>query len=173
MKNVKTHPARAYLVLWQADAIATAADGSNLASVSTSGRVPVEYDAATLLFILATNFLLYVALVLITYLVVKLYIQSAPENPLFEEATTYQRVPATHSGLELTSMSVQVRFAVQRSGTYDSAGNLVRHHWPCISAMPGWSDGFAYFRRFRLRFTMIILGYCPRVAPSDLICHGF
>lgn len=76
--------------------------------MSASGRVPVVYDAATLLFILATNFLLYVALVLITYLVVKLYIQSAPENPLFEEATTYQRVPATHSGLELTSMSVQV-----------------------------------------------------------------
>lgn len=67
-----------------------------------------EYDAPTLLFILATNFLLYVALVLITYLVVKLYIESAPGNPLFEEATTYNRVPATHSGLELTSMTVQV-----------------------------------------------------------------
>lgn len=67
-----------------------------------------EYDAPTLLYILATNFLLYVALVLITYLVVKLYIESAPGNPLFEEATTYNRVPATHSGLELTSMTVQV-----------------------------------------------------------------
>lgn len=68
-----------------------------------------EYDAQALLFILATNFLLYVALVLITYLVVKLYIESAPGNPLFEEATTYERVPATHSGLELTSVTVQVR----------------------------------------------------------------
>lgn len=73
-----------------------------------AGGANVEYDAPTLLYILATNFLLYVALVLITYLVVKLYIESAPENPLFEEATTYERVPATHSGLELTSMTVQV-----------------------------------------------------------------
>lgn len=78
-------------------------------STGSSSEAALQYDAPTLLFILATNFLLYVALVLITYLVVKLYIQSAPENPLFEEATTYQRVPATHSGLELTSASVQAR----------------------------------------------------------------
>ncbi|CAM9143827.1 unnamed protein product, partial [Discosporangium mesarthrocarpum] len=65
-----------------------------------------EYDAPTLLYILATNFLLYVALILITYLVVKLYIESSPENPLFNESTTYDRVPATHSGMELTSVSV-------------------------------------------------------------------
>ncbi|CAM9806303.1 unnamed protein product, partial [Ectocarpus sp. 12 AP-2014] len=75
-----------------------------------------EYDAPTLLYVLATNFLLYVALVLITYLVVKLYIESAPGNPLFEEATTYNRVPATHSGLELTSMTVQARIAAAQGG---------------------------------------------------------
>ncbi len=75
---------------------------------AATGGGDTEYDAPTLLYILATNFLLYVALVLITYLVVKLYIESAPGNPLFEEATTYNRVPATHSGLELTSLTVQV-----------------------------------------------------------------
>ncbi|CAN0314409.1 unnamed protein product, partial [Ectocarpus sp. 12 AP-2014] len=82
-----------------------------------------EYDAPTLLYVLATNFLLYVALVLITYLVVKLYIESAPGNPLFEEATTYNRVPATHSGLELTSMTVQARIAAaQGAGGGGSTG---------------------------------------------------
>ncbi|CAM9110803.1 unnamed protein product [Scytosiphon promiscuus] len=85
-----------------------------------------EYDAPTLLFILATNFLLYVALVLITYLVVKLYIESAPGNPLFEEATTYNRVPATHSGLELTSMTVQARIAAANaSGGGSGSGSVM------------------------------------------------
>ena len=81
-----------------------------------------EYDAPTLLFILATNFLLYVALVLITYLVVKLYIESAPENPLFEESTTYERVPATHSGLELTSVTVQVGWVLVKGSRQGSGG---------------------------------------------------
>ncbi|CAM9173924.1 unnamed protein product, partial [Phaeothamnion confervicola] len=72
-----------------------------------------ELSAGDLLYVLATNFLLYTALVLITFLVVKLYIESAPENPLFDEDTTYHRIPATHSGLELTSVSVLER---QRSG---------------------------------------------------------
>lgn len=109
-----------------------AAASPNSASASASGA-PLEYDAATLLFMLATNFLLYVALVLITYLVVKLYIQSAPENPLFEEATTYQRVPATHSGLELTSVSVQVGATsrVQSRGGGEGMKALVR--WMCLS----------------------------------------
>eukprot|EP00904_Undaria_pinnatifida_P007900 jgi/Undpi1/423/HiC_scaffold_1.g00419.m1 len=87
------------------------ADPASSTTTTTTHGANSEYDAPTLLFILATNFLLYVALVLITYLVVKLYIESAPGNPLFEEATTYERVPATHSGLELTSVTVQARIA--------------------------------------------------------------
>ncbi|CAM9312547.1 unnamed protein product, partial [Hapterophycus canaliculatus] len=98
--------------------------GAPAAGSQTGGDA--EYDAPTLLFILATNFLLYVALVLITYLVVKLYIESAPGNPLFEEATTYNRVPATHSGLELTSTTVQARIAAANAaGGGNGSGSVM------------------------------------------------
>jgi len=60
----------------------TEVDGSIDGKASWS---QIDPDAGTILFELATNFLLYTALVLITYLVVKLYIESSPENPLFEE----------------------------------------------------------------------------------------
>jgi hypothetical protein len=66
---------------------------------------PHQQSMDDILLILATNFLLYAALVLISYLVVKLYIESTPENPLFDEDTTYHRVPSTHSGEFLRAVS--------------------------------------------------------------------
>ncbi|CAM9425219.1 unnamed protein product [Chrysoparadoxa australica] len=48
-----------------------------------------DLGAGDLLFQLCTNFLLYVALVLITYLVVKLYLESSPDHPLFQDDATH------------------------------------------------------------------------------------
>jgi hypothetical protein len=60
----------------------------------------VDPDAGEILYVLATNFLLYAALVLITYLVVKLYVESSPDNPLFDTEVSYGRLPTTASGID-------------------------------------------------------------------------
>ncbi len=55
--------------------------------------------APDILFTLSTNFLLYVALILIVYLVVKLYIENAPDNALFHDvySSHYQGPLARHA----------------------------------------------------------------------------
>jgi hypothetical protein len=78
------------------NAVDKAAPAAAATAASISG---VDPDAGEILYVLATNFLLYAALVLITYLVVKLYVESSPDNPLFDTEVSYGRLPTTASGI--------------------------------------------------------------------------
>jgi hypothetical protein len=78
-----------------------AAGSAAPAAASTAALINgADPDAGEILYVLATNFLLYAALVLITYLVVKLYVESSPDNPLFDTEVSYGRLPTTPSGID-------------------------------------------------------------------------